>query len=214
MTTALVVAWIFLAQAEPVPRAEVVPQPAKSESIERAVTAMKEAQSKLAEGKTGTATQDLQKQALAALDELLKTPPKPSPNQSGQGGGQSQSSSSSSSSQSQSQQQKDSQSSAQRESSSSQQEAQRQAAQERERAQAEESEERSRQRRGGAVAPLPRRRLEVDVWGHLPEKVRDQLLNGYGERIVPQYEAMVRKFYESMADTAAESDTSLPSRRP
>ncbi|MDZ4683827.1 MAG: hypothetical protein SH850_01985 [Planctomycetaceae bacterium] len=197
-----------------VPKAEIVqpmPSPAAGpEAIQRAVQSMKAAQAQLAEGQTGTATQDLQKQVLAALDELLKTPPKPpQPNPSGNsGGGQQQNSSSS---QSNSQKPDDAKSSAgQQQGSGSQQ----QTGQLRDRSQADDSEERTGNRRVGVAATLPRRRLEVDVWGHLPEKVREQLLNGYGERMVPQYEALVRKFYESLADTAAESDRTSVLRRP
>jgi hypothetical protein len=175
--------------------------PNRAEVIDRAVQSMKLAQGKLAEGKTGAATQDLQKQALAALDELLKTPPKPPmSNPSGQGGGgSSQNSPSSSSPQNSSDKQPTPQSGQSQASADD-----RRADQERERSQAADSEERAGQRRTGVAATLPRRRLEVDVWGHLPEKVRDQLLNGYGERIVPQYESLVRRFYESLADTAAD----------
>jgi len=198
-----------------VPKAEIVqpmaPPAAGPETIQRAVQSMKAAQAQLAEGQTGAATQDLQKQVLAALDELLKTPPKPpqsNPSGNSGGGGQQQNSSSS---QSKSQNQNDAQSSAGRQQGS---ESQQQAGQQRDRSQADDSEERLGQRRVGVAASLPRRRLEVDVWGHLPEKVREQLLNGYGERMVPQYEALVRKFYESLADTAAEPDRTLPSRRP
>lgn len=212
MTSSLLIALTLLGQAdEAVPKAEVVPPPAKAESIERVVEGMKAAQGKLMEGQTGTATQELQKQVLAALDELLKTPPKkPAPNSSGQGGGgQSQSSSSTSSP---SKNQNQSLTTAQGQSTGS--DSHQPSGQQRDLSQAEDSEERSGQRRMGAAAALPRRRLEVDVWGHLPEKVRDQLLNGYGERMVPQYEALVRKFYESLADTAAESDHTSPTRRP
>ncbi|HUQ70707.1 MAG TPA: hypothetical protein VM165_14355 [Planctomycetaceae bacterium] len=198
-----------------VPKAEIVqpmPSPAAGpDAIQRAVQSMKGAHAQLADGQTGTATQDLQKQVLAALDELLRTPSKPpqsNPSGNSGGGGQQQNSSSS---QSNSQKPDDANSSAgQQQGSGTQQ----QAGQQRDRSQTDDSEERTGQRRAGVAASLPRRRLEVDVWGHLPEKVREQLLNGYGERMVPQYEALVRKFYESLADTAAESDRASSPRRP
>jgi hypothetical protein len=181
----------------------VPPANGRPKGIEQAVQSMKAAKDKLAEGQTGPATQDLQKQALAALDELLKAPPQPpSPNQSGQGGG----------GQSQDSQQTSSQDKNQSKSNAhgkpSEANGEQQAGEQRNRSQADDSEERTGSRRTGVAAPLPRRRLEVDVWGHLPEKVREQLLNGYGERMVPQYEALVRKFYESLADTAAEPTSS------
>lgn len=199
MTDLIVAMLLIAAQGEdPVPKA--VPPAGGPPMIERAVQSMKGAKEKLAVGQTGAATQDLQKAALAALDELLKTPPQPpSPNQSGSGGAQSQDSQ-----RSPSQDQNPSKSSAQQKPSGA--ESEQQAGQQQNRSQADDSEERTGQRRTGVAASLPRRRLEVDVWGHLPEKVREQLLNGYGERMVPQYETLVRKFYESLADTAAEPD--------
>jgi hypothetical protein len=203
MTKILVAMLLTIAQEDAAPKSNAGGPP----MIERAVQSMKAAKEKLAAGQTGAVTQDLQKEALAALDELLKTPPQPpSPNQSASGGGQSQDSQRTSS-----KNQSQSKSSAQQQPSGA--DSEQQAGQQRNRSQADDSEERAGPRRTGVAASLPRRRLEVDVWGHLPEKVREQLLNGYGERMVPQYETLVRKFYESLADTAAESDrASMPNR--
>ncbi|GIX05134.1 MAG: hypothetical protein KatS3mg114_1003 [Planctomycetaceae bacterium] len=56
-------------------------------------------------------------------------------------------------------------------------------------------------------APLPAelarsrlRKLETDVWGHLPPGLREKLLNAYSEKTVPQYEHLIRKFYEALSD--------------
>lgn len=44
-----------------------------------------------------------------------------------------------------------------------------------------------------------RRRLEKDVWGHLPPGLRQQLLNVYSEKFLPKYDDMVRRYYEALA---------------
>jgi hypothetical protein len=45
-----------------------------------------------------------------------------------------------------------------------------------------------------------KKKLEMDVWGHLPPHLREQLLNTYGERMLPKYENLVKKFYESLSE--------------
>jgi hypothetical protein len=44
-----------------------------------------------------------------------------------------------------------------------------------------------------------RRKLEMDVWGHLPIHVREELLSTYGGRTLPKYEQMVKQFYEALS---------------
>lgn len=65
---------------------------------------------------------------------------------------------------------------------------------------AEDSEERHGGKRDKVDPATRRKRLEVDIWGHLPDKLREQLLNSYGERMLPQYEEQVRRFYDLLAD--------------
>jgi hypothetical protein len=45
--------------------------------------------------------------------------------------------------------------------------------------------------------------LELDVWGHLPPKLREQLLNTYGEKMLPQYEQQIREYYQALAKSRA-----------
>ena len=49
---------------------------------------------------------------------------------------------------------------------------------------------------------LMRQSLQTDVWGHLPPQVRQQLLNGLNERMLPGYEALIRQFYSTLAEGA------------
>lgn len=39
-----------------------------------------------------------------------------------------------------------------------------------------------------------------DAWGHLPPAMRQQLLNIYTEKFLPQYEDQVRRYYEALAE--------------
>lgn len=45
-----------------------------------------------------------------------------------------------------------------------------------------------------------RQRMAKDVWGHLPPALRQELLNVYSEKFLPKYDAMVRKYYEALAE--------------
>jgi hypothetical protein len=66
-----------------------------------------------------------------------------------------------------------------------------------------DSEEGHRQRRQRNPLLKPRQ-LAVDVWGHLPEQLRQKLLNAFDDRVVPQYEREVQRFYEALAEPANE----------
>jgi len=199
--------------------------PAETDELDRKVeqvtVKMQQAQSKLAGKETGTATQDLQKAILAEIDELLQTPPQPNQPSSG-GGGSSGSSSNNSSSgkgqKSSSQPRGSSPSNAQQQSGPQPGRQQpmpagAQQGSEQERKTAEDSEERTGESQDGKTRPLPRRRMELDVWGHLPDKVREKLLSAYGERMVPQYEDLVQRFYRSLAETGSpETSRAAPGR--
>lgn len=52
--------------------------------------------------------------------------------------------------------------------------------------------------------------LVRDVWGHLPERLRDQMLNVGPDRYLPEYDALVREYFESLA----RPPQSPPVRRP
>lgn len=182
-------------------------QTALDQRLEKLTLKMQQASQQLGEKQTGRDTQDLQTAIIKELDELLKQPPQQQPSSSGGGGGsQSQnqggkslkSSSSASSAQP---------SGASQPGEGQQTQSQQAGGEMQNRQQADDSEERTGPARHVPVAALPRRRMEVDVWGHLPDKVREQLLNAYGERMVPQYEDLVQRFYRSLADSAEKKST-------
>lgn len=166
-------------------------------------TKMTQVTEQLGDRRTGQETQALQQQILAALDELLKSPPQQSPLSSGgSGGGESSKSSSNSSPPAASSQSSASQG---KESSSAANDSKKQgmSGDKQDREGAEDSEERTGKRQDATIPVLPRQRMEVDVWGHLPENIRDQLLNSYGERMLPEYADLVQRFYQSLAETGS-----------
>ncbi|QDV29666.1 hypothetical protein Spb1_15800 [Planctopirus ephydatiae] len=65
---------------------------------------------------------------------------------------------------------------------------------------ANEAEAGNRERERLAKEAARKRQLEVDVWGHLPDTVRGELLNSFDERILPSYERLVKKYYEALAE--------------
>lgn len=69
----------------------------------------------------------------------------------------------------------------------------------------EESSELHRQPRDSTVQLVPRERLLNDIWGHLPPAVRDRLLNVYSEQYLPQYEDLVRRYFEVLAEQGRSS---------
>ena len=65
---------------------------------------------------------------------------------------------------------------------------------------AEGSDERTESERKAAEEAARKRKLELDVWGHLPPHLREQLLNTYGERMLPKYENLVKQSYEALSE--------------
>ncbi len=52
-----------------------------------------------------------------------------------------------------------------------------------------------------SVPPLERRRnLATSVWGHLPDRLREQMQQSYRERYLPGYEDLVERYYEILAE--------------
>lgn len=189
------------------------PAPSKaapSEQLDQIAAEMRAVRDKLTGRDTSAATQSLQQTILDQLDELLKTPPSPPPPPSGSGGGgggndsannnrsnsggRSNASSNHRSATNPGKGGGNPQSGDPMSAGSAKQTGGK------ERSQADDSEERAGERRKPVDPAARRRQLEVDIWGHLPEKLREQLLNSYGERMLPQYEEQVRKFYDQLSD--------------
>jgi hypothetical protein len=50
-----------------------------------------------------------------------------------------------------------------------------------------------------------RRNLATSVWGHLPPRVRDRMEGAFSERFLPQYDDLVRRYYEALATESTDS---------
>jgi TolA-binding protein len=58
---------------------------------------------------------------------------------------------------------------------------------------------------------LPQRPLLREVWGHLPPAMRERVPSDFHEAILPAYDDLVRRYFESLLDSTAERgpDTSV-----
>lgn len=193
---------------------EVDPQPAKQgaaekeNKLDRAAKGMRTAGEKLDGDQTGTDTRKIQEQVIKDLDDLINQLQNPPPQQQGGGGGGGGQSSSSSGKSGQMSMQKMGGGSASR----NQQQSKAQGAsaekkggrEEKEGGQdkktAEGSSERTESERKASEEAARKKKLEMDVWGHLPPHLRDQLLNTYGERMLPKYQQLVKQFYEALSE--------------
>jgi hypothetical protein len=43
-------------------------------------------------------------------------------------------------------------------------------------------------------------RLVRAVWGHLPEKMRDEMEQAFGEKELPKYRAMIERYFRTIAE--------------
>ena len=187
-----------LAQTEPAAPPDAARAEAeKRELLERILRNTAGARDKLTDKVTGPETQKLQQDVVVDLEtliELLKKAPPPPPKKNDD---DSSSSSSDSDSENQDPQQKSQDES---ESKPSRKPKSKGTGDGRDRNQAEGSEERHGESRDAKQKADRKLRLENDIWGHLPPALREQLLNTYGERMLPQYEEFVRKFYEALSE--------------
>jgi len=51
--------------------------------------------------------------------------------------------------------------------------------------------------------PAELRELARKVWGHLPPKLREELLQAGGEEFLPEYAAEIREYYRRLAKERA-----------
>ncbi|HET6423762.1 MAG TPA: hypothetical protein VFG20_08780 [Planctomycetaceae bacterium] len=205
------VAGVVTAQEPPVQK-DAEPQPATaksspaSEQLTKIAESMRGIETRLKDRETGDATQTAQQSVIDQLDQLLNMPPDQSPPPDGGGGG--------GSSSQQNNPPPSGQSSGKPKSSAKPKKTPagdpgqmrpKPAGQtgQKDRTNAQDSEERTGPNRAAGNPASKRQRLEVEVWGHLPEKLREQLLSSYGEKMLPQYEDAVRKFYDELANPSS-----------
>ena len=58
--------------------------------------------------------------------------------------------------------------------------------------------------------PMPKPSLPIDdavvkeVWGHLPDKLRQQVSQYYKEEFMPKYSELLKQYYSSLANTPSD----------
>ena len=185
------------------------PKQEEENKFDRVAKGMRSASEKLDGKMTGDETTQIQEQVIRDLDDLIKQLQNPPPNggRGGGGGGSSGGGSSKSgggggSSRQQRASGRDGNS--QPQGGTPKQQAQGNGTDQggQDRKDAEGSDERTDSERKAAAEATRKKKLEIDVWGHLPPHLRDQLLNTYGERMLPKYESLVKQFYEALSEQA------------
>jgi len=180
----------------------------KEDTFDRVAKGMRSASEKLDGKETGDETTKLQEQVIRDLDELIKQLQNPPSNGGGGGGGGGGSSGGGSSKSGGGGSSRPQHAGGGRggkgqpQGGTPKQQAQGSGNEQggQDRRDAQDSEERTDAERKAAAEAARKKKLEIDVWGHLPPHLRDQLLNTYGERMLPKYEQLVKQFYEALSE--------------
>ena len=176
----------------------------KENKLERAANGMRNAGDKLDETLTGEDTRKIQEQVIRDLDDLIKqlqNPPPPQGGGGGGGGGGTGGASGGQSGQAQRQQKLGGgQSSRSKGKPQTGQSAELNNSGGQDKKVAEGSQERTDSERKAAEEKARKKKLEIDVWGHLPPHLREDLLNNYSEKMLPKYQHLVKQFYEALSE--------------
>ena len=147
--------------------------------LQRAIEGMRSAQQSIEQQDTSRKTRDLQKQVIKDLETLIKLARQRPPNSD-----PSQSQPRSPSQQRKKQKSKTEKSHAQKDKKD----------------QSPDSEDRNDSEKDNQ-AKFARRRLRPgDIWGHLPSKLREKLQQHYNENYLPQYDDLVRRYFQALAE--------------
>lgn len=182
---------------------EGVAEKEKENKLDRITKGMRNAGEKLDGDETGEETRAVQKQVIKDLDDLINQLQNPPPSGGGGGGGGGASSRAGKSGQGQMQKMQAKGQLGKSEQAKGQmgsQSAQLNKSGGKDRKDAQGSDERTDSERKAAEEEARKKKLEMDVWGHLPPHMREQLLNTYGERMLPKYQQLVKQFYESLSE--------------
>ena len=175
----------------------------KENKLDRITKGMRNAGEKLDGDETGEETRKVQQQVIKDLDDLINQLQNPPPSGGGGGGGGGASSRAGKSGQGQMQKMQTKGQLGKSEQAKGQmgsQNAQLNKSGGKDRKDAQGSDERTDSERKAAEEEARKKKLEMDVWGHLPPHMREQLLNTYGERKLLKYEQLVKQFYESLSE--------------
>lgn len=164
------------------------------EKLERAIAGMRKACEKIESDDTSSKTLEVQQQVIKDLEDLLKLLKQQQQNRQNK-----------SQQQQQQQQQKDRQKLPKQkldpQNSTKPQDQDRQQPGERTDAdRSRDAQERAEAARRALAEEARRQQLLKDVWGHLPPKLREAMLNSYNEKYLPKYEDLVKRYYEALAE--------------
>lgn len=172
------------------------------ERLERAIGAMRQAGQRIGADDTGAETAGLQKGAIEELEQLIKllqrqrnrnnSPPQPQNQNQNQDQNQNQKER-----QSPRRQQLDPQNSGNRPQPT-------RGGQGNPTRSPEEKARDSDERLNAGKVPLDedarRQQMLKDVWGHLPPHIREAMRNNMGEKYLPRYEELIKRYYETLAE--------------
>jgi hypothetical protein len=187
---------LSLPREEDSPETESGPLP---DELDRAVRNMRDISSRLDQRDVSEETTKLQTSVLSDIDALIERlknqpPPQQSPNQNP--------SNDNSNQQPQDRQGQPRPQNGQQDQTGTQQQGTQPQAGQSSGKSAESETEQQREKRDAESALNIRRALINEVWGHLPPSVREKLLNVPSEKLLPQYDTLIRRYYESLAETA------------
>lgn len=175
------------------------------DELDHAVQSMREASKRLSQKDVTPETRKRQTDALADIDRLiekLKHPPQSNSQSSQDQQNQDRNQSSRNrqqQKQSAQQQQKQQQSEGGQSETSRSQPTQ---------GKAEESQEKNDRDVVEHATALARRKAMLnEIWGHLPPTMRERLMNASSEKLLPQYEDLIRRYYEALAESTTENGT-------
>ena len=161
------------------------PADSPQQLVPRLIKSTKQTAQRLQEGRLDAETTALQKQILEDIDALLKQSAPPDRRSPSSGSPSDQTSDDTSASQEQETSPEESQTPA--DGAPDPNEA------------SKESQQRSTPGEEGTVVRGTRLGLSTSAWGHLPPKVREQMRSAFSEEYLPEYDALVRRYYEALA---------------
>lgn len=167
---------------------------ADADRLERAIQGMRDASKRMESADPGKETQALQARVVEDLEQLLKQLQQQQKQKQKQNSSQNQQQQDRQKLQ---QQQLDPKNSGSRQPQPSQPDA---ASQQRRNDPARDAQENVTAAQRARDEEARREQMVKDVWGHLPPHLREAMMQSFKEKYLPQYEDLVRRYYEALAE--------------
>lgn len=183
------------------PKAEITIDEIKSQAsdtlsaVEQTIEKMREVKSRVGKKETGSKTQAMQKDILSSLDALIQMAEQQQQQQREQQKKQKQK---------QQQQQKQRSQEQPKQSQQGKQQQKEQGQQPtpdgRRKDDGQDSSTKIEERAVAAAELAKRKVVLQQVWGHLPERLRERVLNMSDDKYLPKYENLIKKYFEALAE--------------